>query len=206
MNLILNKEIEINEKNLKAFSTSFESLEEFIHIQTEEIFKFYDKFFSSQSFEITEKFKILLNVLEKIDYASIEKMKSEIEADRKLIESKKSEIQEKRKVIENKIKTVESKLNKIVSKDPRIIERHFILKNLLTSNLKEVNNIKKTSEEVKTEFKKILREEIDKKGIFKESFNPKLIKADLIEKQISFEENLRGLEKDIINSIDRLNE
>jgi hypothetical protein len=203
--LIHNKEIEIKEKNLKEFK-SFEDINEFIEIQVEEIYKFYEQYFSTQSFEIMEKFKILVNVLQKIDYGSIEQMKNLIESERKLIETKKSEILTKKKQIENKIQTIESKLKQIVSKDPKIFERHIVLKNLLNKNLKDVNIIKKSSEEVKLELNKILKEENKKTGIFKESFNSKLIKKDLIEKQISFEENLKYLEGEISNSILKFND
>ncbi len=203
--MIHNKEIEIKEKNLKEFK-SFEDINEFIEIQVEEIYKFYEQYFSTQSFEIMEKFKILVNVLQKIDYGSIEQMKNLIESERKLIETKKSEILTKKKQIENKIQTIESKLKQIVSKDPKIFERHIVLKNLLNKNLKDVNIIKKSSEEVKLELNKILKEENKKTGIFKESFNSKLIKKDLIEKQISFEENLKYLEGEISNSILKFND
>jgi len=205
-NLMYNKEIEIKEEHLKKFESSFEDIDEFLDIQIEEIYKFYDQYFSTQSFEIIEKFKILVNVLQKIDYGNIEQMKHQIESERKLIQTKKSEILTKKKQIEIKVQNIESKFKQIVSKDPKIIERHIVMKNLLNKNLKDVNLLKKSSEEVKLELNKILKEENKKTGIFKEGFNLKFIKKDLLEKQNLFKEKLRYLEEEISNNILKLNE
>ena len=202
--LIRDKEIVIDEENLKKISSSFENLEEFIKVQSEEIFRFYDKILSQESFAIKEKFQILTNVLEKIDYTNIDKMKNEIDSERQLIEKNKSEVAQKKNLIEEKIKKIEEKLKIIASKDPIIIERHIILKNLFESNLKEAKNLKKTGEEVKSELENIFKEEFSKKEIIKEKLNPKLIKRELIEKQNSFEENLKKLQSENLISLNKL--
>lgn len=131
-------------------------------------------------------------------------MKSEIETERKLIDTQRIEVINKKNSIQKKIKSVETKLNLIAGKDPRIIERYLILKNIFEKNLKEVNNIKKTTEEVKCEFMKIMKEEGNKRQIIEENLNPKWIKKELIVKQISFEDNMHMLEREVITSLESI--
>jgi hypothetical protein len=201
LNLIREKEIFIDEQNLNKFSSSFENLEEFIKLQTQEIFKYYDKVISDSSYAIKDKFQILSEVIEKIDYHNNEKLQSQIETERKLIVTQKIEVEKKKKLIEDKINSVESKLNRIAEKDPRIIERYVILKKLFENNLKNLRSFKKTSEEVKSELNYIMEQESKKIEIIQEKLDPTKIKKEFINKQVSYEKNLNDLKREVIVSL-----
>lgn len=150
-----------------------------------------------------EKIRALNEINEKLNVDYLPKLKKEIEDDRSKINKMVDSIKSKNKMIDQKIISIKDKIKLVLYKDKNIVKKYHSIKGYFEDKHREYQNLQKSSEEVKDELLRAIKE-TKTHLILKETLNPQLIDKDLLPKQKNFHSNLVSLQGKLKQNVARM--
>ncbi len=183
---------------------SIDELDDYLQIQLEKLFNYYDMILHQTSKSVNEKIKLFTDISSKLNFVDFKQLEKDCLEQQKSNEKKRIEVSDKKEQIEKLAKSIEDKINKLKKGD---LINAFNLKTYLSENMKHYRTLKKDTQEVKAEFNKILNQ--DQTPLIKEKLSKSLIQNELLKKTTIFDRNLNNLRKkyskalDLVSSIEK---